>query len=376
MVKVVMRVGYIAPGFNVWKDELVGVSNKIHAQVKAFDDAGFETDVVSADSDDRFMTKMKRRIPFMSDGFDWSSIDASSYDALYIRRPNYISVEFLDFLKNARSENDALVIILEIPTYPYDNERKTLKSYPVHLKDRLHRKKLAKYVDRIADLSGAREVFGIPTIHISNGIDMDRLSARAPRDDDGSFVMVCAASFSLWHGIDRLLVGMSDYYSRGGSKAMLLHLAGEGPEQGRLKSMVSELSLSERVMFHGMCDQDALDRIYAQSDVGIASLGLHRIGIESSSTLKSREYLAKGIPFVYSGEIDVFQDEPVDFCFQAPSDDSAVNMGQIVEYFETIRNAEPEKELIERIRGYAESHVSVQATMSNVTDYLRERCED
>lgn len=64
-------------------------------------------------------------------------------------------------------------VVMEIPTYPYDQEYAStgmkLKLYI----DRLFRKKLAKQLDAIVTFSAAKTIFGIPAIRISNGIDFD-----------------------------------------------------------------------------------------------------------------------------------------------------------------------------------------------------------
>ena len=69
--------------------------------------------------------------------------------------------------------------------------------------------------------------------------------------------------------------------------------------------------------------------LYDRCHFAIASLGLHRIGIDVASTLKTREYLAKGMPFVYSGEVDVFRDEPAHFCMAVPADETPVDVAAL-----------------------------------------------
>lgn len=117
-----------------------------------------------------------------------------------------------------------------------------------------------------------------------------------------------------------------------------------------------------------------MDAIYNKCSMALASLGLHRIGLSIASTLKTREYLAKGIPFVYSGEIDVFREDPVDFCFQVPADESPIDIEKLVAFHDRLYAREPEDDLIARIRSYAESHVGMNAAMKNVIDYIKENC--
>lgn len=371
-----MRIGYIAPGYNLWRQTVPGVEKKTCAQVEAFNRAGFEAKLVPVESDGSFFTKLKRRIPFMSDGFQWDKVDVDPFDVLYIRRPNYVSKEFLAFLQMAkRGERQ---IIYEIPTYPYDQERKNLKGFPVHIRDVMHRKKLVNYVDRIADLSGHDYIWGIPTIQIINGIDLEKMQTRNPSQNNSCINIVCTASFDTWHGIDRMIEGLHIFFSKEGRKPqdVQLHLVGLGPESSRLERMVADKGLEDHVVFHGLCDEGEIGEIFDECTLAIECLGCHRKGLSLSSSLKSREYLAKGLPFIYSGKIDVFEEDQVDFCMQVPASEAPIEVEKVVQFHNALYDKEMEDGLIDRIRAYAEEHVSIERTMSGVIAYLNRLNEE
>ena len=92
----------------------------------------------------------------------------------------------------------------------------------------------------------------------------------------------------------------------------------------------------------------------------------------SSSSLKSREYLAKGIPFATSSKIDVFREHPVDFCLQLAGDDSPINIYKLIEFHDALYEKEAQSQLISRIRSFAEANVSIEGAMKNVIGYLKE----
>jgi hypothetical protein len=54
------------------------------------------------------------------------------------------------------------------------------------------------------------------------------------------------------------------------------------------------------IKFHGELHGKELDTLFDQMDLGISSLGIHRVGLQEASVLKSREYFARGLPFVYA----------------------------------------------------------------------------
>ena len=117
-----------------------------------------------------------------------------------------------------------------------------------------------------------------------------------------------------------------------------------------------------------------MDEVYDRCTLAIASLGLHRIGLSSASTLKTREYLAKGIPFLYSGIIDVFENEPVSFCLPVEADDSPINIPKLIEFHDFIYASSSQEEVISTIRQYAEENVSIEKTLADVVEYIWREC--
>ncbi len=369
------KIALVVEGFNVAEKKYPGVATKIRAQKSCFENAGFQCDLLSVGINQSPLVKLSSRIPFGDDGRDWDAVFNGDYSIYYIRKPYYFSKGFIDYLRKIKLNNRYARIILEIPTFPYDKEMHDFRSLPYLAIDRRNRKLLSKYVDRIADLSGHESIWGVPTLSMINGIDMGCISARAASKDFETINLICVAAFSEWHGVDRLIRGMSQYYSDDTIKShrdIHLHLLGEGPQLKNLQLLVSSVKLDKRITFYGQCGRNEMDAVYDRCSFAVASLGMHRIGLSVASTLKTREYLAKGIPFVYSGDIDVFLEEPVDFCLKIPDDDSPLDFNQFIAFYDTLVKREEEIALISRIREYAERHVSIERGMANVIDYLKE----
>ena len=77
-------------------------------------------------------------------------------------------------------------------------------------------------------------------------------------------------------------------------------------------------------------------------------MGIHRIGITgAASTLKAREYAVRGIPIITSNEIDILSSKKYNFILKVPVDDSAININELVTFYNTITNP---KELAKFIR--------------------------
>lgn len=367
-------LAYVVVDYDYMKEMQQGVAVKVDAQIKAFCHAGINAMIVSVGTPKDTLSKLKKRLPFCRDVIAWEdvSVKASSCDYMYIRRPQTVTKEFLQALRLWRRSNPNMKVIYEVPTYPYDAEDKTLKKWPLHIKDLWHRRKLKLYVDRMVNLAGYDVVLGAPSLHVMNGIDLDGLRKRSPSLSEGVLEVLCVASFANWHGVDRLIQGLGEYGRSDSDRKVLVHLVGDGdPHTMRqLRAMVKELGLEEDVVFHGLCDRKAMDSVFDRCTLAVEVLGGHRKGDMPSSSLKSREYLGKGIPFIYSGKVDVLEKEPADFCLQVPADDSPVKIEEIIAFHDDLYGREPEEHLIERIRRYAEENVSIGIAMKEVVDYI------
>ena len=240
-------------------------------------------------------------------------------------------------------------------------------------KDRKYRNKWKDSVDYIADLSGSSEIFNIKTLPIINGIDLDSTRVRkSSSKKTGTINIIFSAFFGPWHGCDLLIKGLAKYYEQGGERDILLHLAGGGNMLQEIESIIREEHLEKHVKMYGPLQQDQLNTLFDECDFAVGSLGLHRRSANCrDSSLKTREYLAKGIPFVYAGTVDVFEKDPVDFCLQLPSVEKPTNFNAIVDFYDKLYSRESEDSLIQRIRSYAEQHISMKMAMASVIHAIK-----
>ena len=373
-----MRGIYLSDEYEATKDSpKSGVGKKIQAQVRTLCDAGLPCEHICVR--ERAITawdKIQLRSPFGGDGLKWRMDDrVQTADFLYIRKPSVISRNFIAFLKKVKQENRRCRVLLELPTYPYDTELKDVwHRLPMLWQDRHYRKRLVNYVDRIVTLSKDDEIFGIPTLKIQNGVDLS--SYRIKKQNESDVMNIgCAARFSFWHGIDRFLKGLAEYKQAPGEKRNVhLYLAGEGPQSSELQNIVTDLNLQDMVTFCGKLDRTQLyEQIYDQCDLGIESIGKFRHSQGSVfSTLKSREYLAVGLPFVGEGKVDMFERENADFYFSVPSDESPVNISTVIAFYNNMLEKESKMQLSARIRAYAERHIGWEKTFASVIGWLKQ----
>lgn len=116
---------------------------------------------------------------------------------------------------------------MEIPTYPYDQEYITRSMKLSLAVDRCFRHSLAKILDGIVTFSNAGRIFGGKTIRISNGIDFDAIPLKQNRNNTSHELhLIGVAEVHYWHGFDRLVNGLAEYYRTNPDYKVYFHIVG------------------------------------------------------------------------------------------------------------------------------------------------------
>jgi glycosyltransferase involved in cell wall biosynthesis len=244
--------------------------------------------------------------------------------------------------------------VTEIPTYPYDAEFVGFHFQArVNLKiDQLFRHQLARQMDGIVTFSDEEEIFGQRTIRISNGVDFDSIPLHEPLSNIDELHLIGVAEVHYWHGYDRLIAGIGEYYKNGGKKDVFFHIVGGiGPSEmydslhaPGFAELIEKYQIKNHVIFHGQLFGNDLDAVFNQCQFAIGSLARHRSGITIIKTLKNREYATRGLPFIYSEQDCDFDQQP--YVIKAPADESPIDINLIIEFLgrfdlkpETIRKS-------------------------------------
>ena len=239
---------------------LDGVGKKVTAQIGAFNNAGYACDFILCEQPESVESKVLSCLPFASDGVRWPHPESlKEYSFIYIRRPRFFSKDLTLLLKETKRRSPDIKIIVEVPTYPYDSEMKSPLLYPALIKDRISRKELQAFVNRVSTPAIDKEIFGVETIYMMNGIDLSSILQKEPAPSLDEVHIIAVASFSRWHGLDRFISGMTNYYRESSSQRnIVLHVAGEGSEIEALKKQAKAAGLTRQILFHGYCGQEAL----------------------------------------------------------------------------------------------------------------------
>ena len=347
-----MKILYLV--YHGFSDES-GISKKIHYQVKGLRQNGHEVHLCYYDFDPRGHRCRyvgNKVIADYGTGALAAIRSRTQLDCIY----NYCAVNAIEmvYARSFMNANPILVrlfhklnkrgikCITEIPTYPYDSE---FKGYPLKYKiplyiDKLFRKALAKKMEAIVTFSNEETIFGKRTICISNGIDLDSIPIHNPKKQN-DIHLIAVAEIHYWHGFDRLVAGMGEYYKLNpDARKVFFHVVGWEDDRGTtsngyltVEQTAKKYNIGQYVVNHGKLFGDKLDEVFNQCVFAIGSLGRHRSGITNIKTLKNREYAARGIPFIYSETDNDFEDKP--YIIKAPADESPVNIRQIIDFIDT-----------------------------------------
>ena len=364
--------------------EVSGISKKIHYQVKGLRENGYEVHLCYYDYDEnghlcRFVDG--KVIKDYGKGAIAGICQRIDFDCVYeYCQQNHIGLVYARSFQNAnpwlilffkRLRRIGISAVTEIPTYPYDAE---FVGFPLMTRlglkiDQLFRHKLAKQMNAIVTFSDADTIFGQRTICISNGVDMDSIPLHhynAPTDN--SVHLIGVAEVHYWHGFDRLIAGLGEYYTKTTNpRDIYFHIVGgvwksemyDSIHAPGFSELMDKYGIQDKVVFHGQLFGEELNEVFNQCCFAIGSLARHRSGISAIKTLKNREYATRGIPFIYSERDSDFDNLP--YILKAAPDESPIVVQQIIDFVDN-HHFNPED-----IRK-AVSHLSWKIQMKKVVD--------
>lgn len=359
--------------------EVSGISKKIYYQVKGLQENGHDVRLCYygfAENGHRCRYIDDKMIQDYGMG-KWAGLrQRLSYDCIY----DYCICEKIELIyarcfMNAnpwliyffkRIKKAGICALTEIPTYPYDGE---FVGYPFQVRmnlkiDQLFRHQLAKQMDAIVTFSDAPEIFGQRTICISNGVDFDSIPLHKPLIVNHELHLIGVAEVHYWHGYDRLIAGIGEYYNNGGKRDVFFHIVGGIHPNHMAKTflpLIEKYHLQDKIVFHGQLFGDELTKVFNQCQFAIGSLARHRSGITVIKTLKNREYATRGIPFIYSESDSDFDDQP--YVLKAPADESPIDIQQIIDFVSSFKMHPKEIRL-------TVEHLSWKRQMQKVIDNL------
>lgn len=366
--------------------EVSGISKKIHYQVKGLRENGHEVHLCYYDFDrnghrcryvdDKIIKNYgKGPIAGLCQRIDYECVyeycKENKIEFVYARCFQNANPFLICFFK--RLKKLGIKSVTEIPTYPYDAE---FVGFPFFTRlglriDQLFRHKLAKQMEAIVTFSEAETIFGQRTIRISNGVDMDSIplhNYKAP--EDNSIHLIGVAEVHYWHGFDRLIAGLGEYYKKANSpRPVYFHIVGgvwksemhDSIHAPGFSELMDKYNIRDKVIFHGQLFGEELDCVFNQCCFAIGSLARHRSGITTIKTLKNREYATRGIPFIYSEQDSDFDNQS--YIIKAMPDEKPINIQQIIDFVDSYHsNPEDIRKTVEHLSWKMQMKIVIDET--------------
>lgn len=362
-------------------DNTIGITKKIKAQIKTMRKMGLEVyytsyvddGVVIVGNDDEVVYKKTyfikwdrfkrydRRFLLIKTSTEFIITSGIKFDFGYLRWHTF-DRPYLKMLK-ALKENGAINIVEAHAWTPDQKYTDIIGRYENYM-DQKYSKHAHEYVSLVAAMSDYDNIWGIKTVKVDNAVDLDSIMPRVWIKNEEELRIISVSNEYNYHGYDRLIKGLKNYYDNGGDRQIVVHLV--GVFMPSTKRLVEKLQLEKHVLFHGKMFGPALDNLYANSDLGIGALAHHRIGMYSGSSLKTKEYFAKGLPFIYGWKEPAF-DESYPYAMKINLDETPLDIPSVLSFYDGIKNDE---NMMDSLRDFAKKNYSWDQELTKVFQAL------
>jgi glycosyltransferase involved in cell wall biosynthesis len=353
---------------------------KLFHQIAALEKSGYDVDYIG--NDGRFYYLCSKNAENMLTGAEKAGAESrpafftavrlalehgSGYDYAYICSEPF-TPKFLGMLRRLKSLD--IKVIMELQTYPYDKAR-LMEKRPFTrfrlLVDRLCRASLKRYVDVIASPSEDESIFSIPVVTFENSVEPGLIKRRNPSFHTKELHLLAFAGMEARNGYDRLIEGLRLYYATRQDFKIYLHLVGEGRLLTQWFRLAIRYGLGSYVIFHGEKYGAELDEIFDSCDLGVADLGVYRLGLAGFSGLNVSEYCARGLPFIYAGR-ELSLEAGVCFARRYPNTSEPVDIGSVVAFYKGVLQT---ANIGDRMFEFATAHYTWQKQFDGIFELLQ-----
>lgn len=363
-----------------FRDESDGVAKKVKGQIQAFNDlkvnmscfAYYEgkTSISKCES----LKKMKfecingycgrfRRFVFWKELL--KEIQINHYDFIYIRN------SFIDFgvLKNLKMmKKKKCKVIMEIPSLTQEISLRNKVVLMQFLVDRLLNKRIKRYVDKLLYVGEVETaLYGMTAEPIPNGIPYgaDTIKQSGFHFENETINVLAVSTMGKSRGYERLLTGLSRYYCSKNFKYRInVTFVGEGESVNELKEITQRENLGDYVVFKPRLRGKALDDEFDKATIGVGALGLYKLRVECASTLKVKEYLIRGLPFIYAGK-EISLPGNFEYAIQFDNDNSPIDFDRVVGFVEEY-SKKAREDIVFKMRDFALSNYTWKNILQNV----------
>ena len=347
-------------------DNQIGVNKKIEAQAKAAIKVGLDIDFIILNS---FIEKQEENLIYKKINesilikklFRFNIIDKyvelKKYDYLILRYSDmdFSSLQFIFKYGNkviTEHHTDELAEILT--SNSIFSGRYLIERFfaPLFLKKS---KAFIGVTNEIINVELNKCKCNKKTLLMSNGADVESIKFTKFKPFDGKElnIIFVASFFASWHGLNKILDNLISYK---GNIIINLYLIGDLSKSDIYKiKNINHPYIN--IYIKGRLYGDELDKVFAISTIAISTKKM----IEACA-LKTREYIARGIPFIYGyKDVDLNGDEK----FALKIDEFDIN--QVIEF---AKNVSMKKDISFEMREFAKNNLDWKIKMNKLKYFI------
>ena len=358
----------------------VGTTAKIISEVKTLRLMGFEVyytayldnGVAIYDNNDNliafisFFTKCKSLINVIKKDYlvhiSRKFLQDKQFD-IFLLRINYIGKTYFKMLKEMKAQG-AFIMMESLSYYPNIDFGDIKKASYMMISGSLkrHAKDLHTVVDLMLTEGVINDFYGIPCIEFGMGVEVDRYKRHSYQGKLNELNLLMVGCDSIYHVTDRIILSLKHYLSNTNrTYNVKLHLVGD--ILAKDKKLIRESSLKDNVICYGKQFGKELDDIFDKCNIALGPLAQHRIQ-KKDTGLKTKEYFARGIPYLYTGEEKkVGNNYP--YIFQLDDTEDIVDFKKIFQFYDSIK---PNTKIADDMRSKACEVFSWKSIFKNVVD--------
>ncbi len=173
-----------------------------------------------------------------------------------------------------------------------------------------------------------------------------------------------ASGAAEYNGLDRLVRGIAEYVGE-----LQFHLTIIGGDLIYEKALIQKYQADAFVTLKAAMLKNEIDAEIGNYNLAVGQLGMHKKGIRSNSTLKTREYFARGIPFIFAHHDPDFSDskEALKYCLELPADDKPIDLHVVLDFLNKVYKIE---NVGEKMHNYAIEYLDYSAKMKQIVDFI------
>lgn len=362
--------------------------NKTLAQLKAFNNIGLETYLLSLEQIgdntydlvfykyiDKRLKEVKRYFTIVGERMSYKFnnviktyileiFEDYKFEYIYIRRMDIMIVFYYKLLKYVHKYSK---VIYELPTYPFDKVKNIKKVILQKVEMIVFNLLIKKYIDIIPIIKQKDVKIDKKMIEIFNGVDVDKYSNKVDMNRNiniRQINFIGIAHVNYWHGYDRFIKSMKEY--SGNKIIKFTIISNETEEIKKLKNLVKKLDLENAVEFINHMEIENIIEQLNLYNIGVGGISYHRRGAVLDTSIKNKEYCLFGLPFIIECEDKAFKKD-FNYLYKVEENESLINISDIIDWYFNVYNENTVKDM----QKYAADNLTFDVQIKKIINKLK-----